>query len=151
MISSCTPFGINSNQTNIPKDVKDSDWFYDYVAAAIQLEIVEGYNDNTFKPGKETSRIEAIKMMAVISGIEKASAECEEKPFVDVSEDHWGYSISRDAYCSGIVAGKTIKGKRYLFPDVEIKRKELATLIYNYYVTETKNFTSEEVVEKVLR
>lgn len=41
-------------------DVKESDWFYPYVITAADLELVNGYEDGTFKPNQEVTYAEMI-------------------------------------------------------------------------------------------
>ena len=114
------------------------EWNSAYIMSARKLKIVEGFKDNTYKPYQDSTRAEAIKMMSIISGIKKAPESCEKQPFVDVDAKHWVSGIARDAFCSGITAGKTIGGKRYLLPDEPITREEMAVLIYNFYVSNTQ-------------
>lgn len=133
MVASCTPYNLPFTG-NAFKDVAPKDWHYSFVGSAKEQNIVEGYEDNTYRPGQEVSRMEAIKMLAEISGIDEADDSCEEAPFTDVTSEHWGYRIARNAFCADISAGKMIGDERYLFPDESLTRGEMATLLYNYYV-----------------
>lgn len=50
------------------KDIKPSDWYYDYVIAATNYGLISGYKDNTFKPDKEVTYEEAAKMIVLALG-----------------------------------------------------------------------------------
>ncbi len=141
MVSGCIPSEVNSNQQNPYDDISKQDWHYNFILAATSKAIVEGYKEKsgrTFKPDRVITRIEALKMISLISGIKKAPENCDSNPFTDIDTNHWGFEISRDAYCSNLVVGKTIDEKRYLFPDEELLRSDLAIWLYNSVAINTK-------------
>lgn len=45
------------------KDVKSSAWYYDYVCAAADMGIINGYSDGTFRPDETVTYAEAVTMM----------------------------------------------------------------------------------------
>lgn len=45
------------------KDVKSSDWYYSSIQKLIMKELVNGFEDGTFKPNKEISRAEFLKLV----------------------------------------------------------------------------------------
>ncbi len=47
-------------------DVKTSDWFFPYVKDAIDLDVIEGYGDGTFRPANPMSRAEASKILLLL-------------------------------------------------------------------------------------
>jgi hypothetical protein len=133
MVSSCTPFDITYGEKSVFDDVSEDNWAKDYINSAYELKIVTGFDDGTYRPNNNVTRIEAIAMLSRIAGIAKAPDSCEKQPFADIGLDHWGYKVAREAFCSNIVAGKVINGKRYLSPDELMNRNEMVTFIYNYY------------------
>jgi len=58
-------YGVSQN-TNI--NMKDANkipkWAKGHVAKAIELGIIKGYNDNTFRPGNTITRAEVVAMIA---------------------------------------------------------------------------------------
>lgn len=46
-------------------DVKSSDWFYNYVRIATELGVVNGYEDNTYRPNAFITRAEASKILSM--------------------------------------------------------------------------------------
>ena len=73
------------------------------------LEILNGYEDDTFKPTNTISREEMAKMIAVLAnaGDDVSKLYASANAFADVENDRW--SASYIAYCAqtGIVAGRT--------------------------------------------
>lgn len=57
--------GIKGMTTGINnfKDVKKSDWFYDYVNVAADMKMINGYADGTFKPNGKVTYSEATAMI----------------------------------------------------------------------------------------
>jgi hypothetical protein len=49
--------------SNIFTDVTELDWFSEYVHDALSYAFVEGYEDSTFRPGRNISRAEASKLV----------------------------------------------------------------------------------------
>lgn len=58
-------------------DVKETDWFYQAVAAAVNAGYCNGYEDGTFKPSATISRAEAAVMIANAMGLEQDAAGAE--------------------------------------------------------------------------
>lgn len=58
-------------------DVKETDWFYQAVAAAVNAGYCNGYEDGTFKPSATISRAEAAVMLANAMGLEQDAAGAE--------------------------------------------------------------------------
>lgn len=58
-------------------DVKETDWFYQAVAAAVNVGYCNGYEDGTFKPSATISRAEAAVMIANAMGLEQDAAGAE--------------------------------------------------------------------------
>ena len=56
-------------------DVNYSDWYYEYVKAAVDNGIIIGYNDGTFRPNNNVSYSEMITMLIRAMGEEKRKGE----------------------------------------------------------------------------
>lgn len=77
----------DSTEADAFSDVSGDDWFYTHVGTAVSEGIVEGYDDNTFRPAQNVNRAEALKIAAVAAGV--VPNEADEKPFEDVNFDAW--------------------------------------------------------------
>ncbi len=69
-------------------DVEESDWFHPYLNTAINLGIISGYEDGTFKPNETVNRVEALKMLLQANAITLTdSGEWYEK-YLNFAVDH---------------------------------------------------------------
>ena len=80
--------------------------------------------DGSFKPGKEVSRAEAVKM--VLSAMGENPSRTSRSSFTDVPLSHWGLKWIEAALELNIVSGKNF----YTFaPDNAMTRGEAAKII----------------------
>lgn len=64
--------------------------YVESVEQLTELNVINGYNDNTFKPNKEIKRSEMAKMLIVALGKESSvKTTVTQKTFPDVPMDHW--------------------------------------------------------------
>ena len=56
-------------------DVNMLEWSKPFVAKAVELGIVNGYEDNTFKPGAQITRAEAFAMLTIAMALKEAAPE----------------------------------------------------------------------------
>ena len=86
------------------KDVPSSHWANSYVTALASKKIINGYDDNTFKPNNNVTREEFVKMIVGATGLLTDGAECD---FDDVPRTAWYYEFLASAYKAGVVSGIT--------------------------------------------
>jgi len=116
-------------------DVLVDDWFYEYVRKAVEIGIVEGYDDGTFKPANNINVAESIKIILVAFGEEPAD-EVTKQPYADVEVTDW--------YAAFAEYGRT---KQFVWPlddgklhaDRDITRGEFAEIIYRVMYTTEKD------------
>jgi len=63
MINKAFKHGTTKEQLRFKDSNNIGNWAKDYVAKALQLKIIKGYNDNTFLPNKMINRAEAVTMI----------------------------------------------------------------------------------------
>ncbi|MFA5792437.1 MAG: S-layer homology domain-containing protein [Candidatus Gracilibacteria bacterium] len=78
---------IGTDATSTFTDVPAMEWYAKYVATAVSLGIVNGYEDNTFKPEQTVNRAEAIKMLTLAGSVSVNNPS--ESPFLDVAVSSW--------------------------------------------------------------
>ncbi len=83
-------------------DVPSSHWAYPYVTKLAKNDTIGGYDDGTFKPDKNVTREEFVKMVIGATGLLDKEAECS---FSDVAVGAWYYSYIASGYANGIVSG----------------------------------------------
>ncbi len=94
------------------KDVKDSEWYYDYVCAAADMKIINGYSDGTFRPNEKVTYAEAVTMLIRALGYTNLTAkegESWEVPYIKKMSDirlakNLGYFKNSDFATRGDVA-----------------------------------------------
>ena len=84
--------------------------------------IIEGYEDNTFRPNQNITRAEFLKilMRALFGELQGA-----ESSFDDVPNSHWACGYIQGALERGIVSGIS---DRIFSPDTFITREQMATM-----------------------
>lgn len=96
-----------SAQVSAYSDIQSSDGYYNAVGLLSELGIIDGYEDGTFRPDKNVTRAEFIKM--VVTMLKNSySAEAQERKaeiFSDVTASHWAIDYITAAESSGIING----------------------------------------------
>lgn len=88
--------------TSFFSDVSESAWYFQYIAAAKNAKIVDGYSDNTFRPNDFINRAAALKILLEASGLELGNWSAN---FSDVPGDAWFAPYVAYAKTNGIVGG----------------------------------------------
>lgn len=83
-------------------DCPNTHWAFEYVEELKNENIISGYSDGNFYPGKTVKREELVKMIVALSDIGDESDICS---FGDVSADAWYYSYIASAYTAGLING----------------------------------------------
>lgn len=108
----CTIFvlcigGIVNAATSF-SDVKNTN-YAEAVENLVSLKIVNGFEDNTFKPKNNVTRAQLSKMLVISMGMEDEVAIASKKflDFKDVLSNYWGYGYIKVASDKKIVNGYT--------------------------------------------
>lgn len=133
MIASQSASGAPS-ATTFP-DVSSQDWFYAYVQSAVQLGIVEGYDDGTFKPGNNINVAESLKIIFLAFGAEVGPPP-QGDPYPDVDQLAWYSSYANYAKSRQLIWPL---GDGELHAGRDITRGEFADIIYRYMYVEEHN------------
>lgn len=89
---------VDGNKFN---DVPLGHWAYSYINAASEAGWIRGYEDGSFRPDKNISRVETISL---VNGMINRSVTMEtlkklgvKNPYTDLPENHWGYTDIMEA------------------------------------------------------
>ena len=122
---------IQKGGTTIPvfSELKDH-WAKDTVEKMVYQDIIKGYEDDTFRPENEISRLEAaailVRALKLTGGTEAELAAFSDAATVPV----WGRQILATAVKEALIKGYPVEGgKTALNPANPITRAELATLL----------------------
>ena len=83
-------------------DVKERDWFYEYVKTVDQRGLIVGMTDNTFGPNHTGTRAQVVTILYRLAGEPEIKSTC---PFSDVPENEWYTSAVTWAAVNWITAG----------------------------------------------
>lgn len=112
-------------------DVHPGDWFYDSVTSLAQLGGVTGYEDGTFRPGNNVSRLEAYAIALRVFPTPAGDGSAETAAQVSAANGtFWGNDIITHALCNsvenfGMTAGEWNR---------PVTREELSYLLYRAYI-----------------
>jgi len=108
-------------------DVYKSLWYFAYVKKALELNIISGFPDGTFKPGETVNRAESLKM--AMESDHLALTDAAENPFNDVSLDAWFAKYFQEAKNRQIVF---VSMSNNVYPGKLMTRSTFAELVYRY-------------------
>ncbi len=92
-------FGFNNTDSSVNfSDVSYTDWYYDYVKAGSNLNLINGYSDGEFKPNDYITRAEAVTVIDNILGrTQDDSQYYAEINYNDVNYNDWYYTYIKMA------------------------------------------------------
>lgn len=141
--------GYEAPATPTFDDVPADAWFYDYVEAAVQLDIVNGYTDaqgnltGMFGPGDTVNRAAATKILVNAFGVETDLDPA--GAFGDVSTSAWYYDYVTTAYNQSILDGYA---NGNFGPADPVTRAQVAKLVVNSQNPTPRTVPSEEEEEE---
>lgn len=118
--------GLDTKNVKNPgfKDVKVTDPHYGGIAALVEVGIVKGYDDKTFKPGGSLTRAHIAKMISI--GFNLEEAKLTNSPFKDVKAEHWFADYVQALITNEITTGTT---PTTFEPNAFVTRGQMASLI----------------------
>lgn len=130
MLLSAGRSGVGEYQGNtLFSDVSADAWFSPYVEFALRKRVIKGYEDNTFRPHNPVSRSEAVKILAIYTGLDIPS-DISGTSFIDVDPSAWYTPYVQAVYNEGIVSGYSDGSFR---PAQSITRAEAAKIIASVF------------------
>lgn len=97
-------------------------WAKDSIEELNKINIIKGYEDNTFKPDNYMSRAEVATIINRLTGATKESS----KYIPDINRQDWYYSEIRKAVQSGVILGNE---EGYTMPTSYITREEVVAML----------------------
>ncbi len=129
------------NYKNCFSDVTNQ-WFAPYVCYAKELGWINGYPDGTFKPENEVAKVEAVKMIININGL-NVNEPGKIKIYEDTKVDVWYNDYLQSAFQINLL--EEIGGK--FNPGIGMTRETLSEMIFRAI---TLKMTKEEVFSSSL-
>ncbi len=108
-------------------DVAEEQWFYDAVKYVYDAELMNGVTETTFEPDSNLTRGMLATILYRMAGMPAITGEG--NAFTDVAAGSWYADAIDWAAENGIVEGY---GDGTFFPDNDITREQMATILYRY-------------------
>lgn len=125
-------------------DINQAPWAEKAIYALVDMGVINGYPDKTFKPNNPVTRAEFAKMITLASGryIEKDKATYVSN-FWDVPNTAWEYSYVSAALKFGFITGRS---ETIFDPASNITRGDLCLIVYRYIKSINSEFKAKENV-----
>ena len=127
------PYPASKHCFLLVQDIPNDAWFTNIVCDAISEGYVSGYADKTFRPQQAVNRVEALKMMFTVLGLD-ASASAEgtvaASRNIDVAPSAWYMQYVAAAYALHILPIAGQDAVRF-YPDQVLLRGEAAAYLMN--------------------
>jgi|WetSurMetagenome_2_1015567.scaffolds.fasta_scaffold39648_5 hypothetical protein len=117
--------GDTACRSSIFKDVPCTEWYTGYIIYLATKGIVQGYLDETFRPGKTISRAEALKMIVYVADLQITDTTNETLSFKDIATDAWYHKVVLIGVKLGLISGYSDRTFR---PDAPITRAEFTKI-----------------------
>lgn len=118
------------------KDTENYGWAVEAIETLYDFDIMKGTSLDTFEPGRNITRAEAIKTILLAFNLASKTTAGEDA-FSDVPEDTWYYYYVYSARAKGITNGYEDGTFR---PNENITREELATFFYRASIQGKVNY-----------
>lgn len=128
-------------------DIKNGEWYIKYLSKAVELNIVQGYTDGTFKPTQTVNLVENLKMLINTKKINVVNIRVPANPYADAISTEWYAKYVQYAKDRNWL---TPDSENMIYPSQGMTRGKLAQLIYNSQKTiadqtqqQTQQFTQQ--------
>lgn len=119
----------------------DNHWAKDSIEKLSQINIVKGYEDNTFRPDKNMTRAEVATIINRLIGAQKESL----KYIPDLDRQSWYSSEIRKSVQTGVIMGDE---NGYVRPTSYVTREEVVTMLSRAFYVSGNTTLAENYVDK---
>ena len=113
---------VDADYANSFNDVKASAWYANYIGYMEDYNIINGYEDGTFRPDAAITRAEFAAMASRFDKLESA----DKNAFTDVDDSHWAIESINSASAKGWICGYPDGTFR---PSQNISRAEVVSIV----------------------
>ena len=107
-------------------DVATNLWYNQYISYLEKYDIIEGYDDGTFKPDEQITRAEFVTMCARFYNLFDKTTDAKSNKFTDVASSHWAYKFINSATAMDWIQGYADGSFK---PDNNITRAEVVAIV----------------------
>ncbi len=118
-------------------DINTEEWYYKYLWEGVNRNIIQGYDDSTFKPDATVNLSEALKMIVNTNQLVATYPESPDDFFADADSEAWYAKYLNYAAENGLIYPDS---ENNIEPDKTLTRADLAYIVYRQ---ETGMFSGE--------
>ncbi|MBR3887884.1 MAG: S-layer homology domain-containing protein [Clostridia bacterium] len=96
------------------------------VNCLVKLEVINGYQDSTFRPENKITRAEMAKILLTAKGEKVDTTKVDSTYFEDVTSEHWALAYINAAYENKLIEGY---GDKTFKPDDQVTYAEAITMV----------------------
>lgn len=115
------------------RDVKESDWYYDYIAEVNEAGWMVGRSTTRFAPLENMTRKEFVCLVSRLADSSTDFTAYNQVSFADInykrSEDKWYTQYIPWAVANNIMVGEQVGSKMYFHPNNSITREEICSVL----------------------
>lgn len=126
---SCLAFLLSPGASALFVDVDYGDWYYEYVSAAADMELVNGTGDRRFSPEGNITRAQFITILGRMAGVSEDGGHVS-SGYSDVPEDAYYAPYVSWGEETGVISSDTL-----FRPHSPITRQELAAMVSRFVST----------------
>jgi len=116
------------------KDTDASAWYAKYIMNGVQLGIIQGYPDGTFKPGQTVNLVENLKMLLMAQNVDVSRIVVVQNPYVDAFLNQWYAKFVQYAKDKNLIDADS---QNKIYPAQGMTRAKLVEALYRLtYVKE---------------
>jgi plastocyanin len=108
-------------------DTTNDQWYSPFLNKAVELKIVAGYPDGTFKPTQTVNLVENLKMLLNAHGIDSANVMVMSAPFADTPMSEWYIKFVQYAKDKKLIEGDSMNK---VYPAQGMTRGKLAEVAF---------------------
>jgi len=139
-----------SSKTNITssagtsgfRDVDNSAWYAKYILTGVQLGILQGYPDGSFKPDQTVNLVENLKMLFKAQNVDLSTVVVPQNPYADAFSNQWYSKYVEYAKEKNIIQAD---GYNKIYPGQGMSRGKMAEVLYRLIYVQTQGIGSYPV------
>ncbi len=142
--------GLDVNDTSSQADFTDTDsqaWYAPYITKAVEMDVVEGYPDGSFKPANIINLVESLKVVQLGYDIDLSGIDVTQNPYADAFAGQWYAPYIQYAKDKNLIDSDDLNK---VYPDQGMTRGSLAEVIYRllYIQEHGLDYFGEEVSDQ---
>ncbi|TFE04033.1 S-layer homology domain-containing protein [Jeotgalibacillus salarius] len=128
--------GLSTFPAAVDASFSDVSIYQDEIDYLTERNIIQGYDNDEFRPNNTVTRLQAVQM--ILRGLQVEPDGENSAEFSDINAGDYGYDEISAAVELGIISGKTNSktGEQYFDPYAPLTRSQMAKILTNAYALE---------------